>query len=160
MSQSGHPDSVRSLPQCRKKFGRGLIGSQFFAFAGSPVGVIIGRIHNFHEHHAKKGSARIELAPWNFLEAASGFEPLYNGFADRSLATWVCRLAVNHSYVMEIKNHVKHGILNAAACSLITPARAGTRRVRRSSRSFRVLPRYAAVDCIWRADPSGRAIRS
>lgn len=27
-----------------------------------------------------------------FLEAASGFEPLNNGFADRSLTTWVCRL--------------------------------------------------------------------
>ena len=27
-----------------------------------------------------------------FLEAATGFEPVYNGFADRRLATWLRRL--------------------------------------------------------------------
>jgi hypothetical protein len=37
----------------------------------------------------------------NFLEAASGFEPLYNGFADRSLTTWVCRRLCNHSPLIE-----------------------------------------------------------
>ena len=43
-------------------------------------------------HPRKKGSAPFLMShPLNFLEAASGFEPLYNGFADRSLATWVCR---------------------------------------------------------------------
>jgi hypothetical protein len=39
----------------------------------------------------KKGVSENIANPLNFLEAASGFEPLYNGFADRSLATWVCR---------------------------------------------------------------------
>ena len=45
-----------------------------------------------------KGVSPCRADPWNFLEAASGFEPLYNGFADRSLATWVCRLVILHIY--------------------------------------------------------------
>ena len=27
----------------------------------------------------------------DYLEAATGFEPVYNGFADRCLTTWLCR---------------------------------------------------------------------
>jgi len=33
----------------------------------------------------------VRANPLNLLEAASGFEPENNGFADRSLTTWVCR---------------------------------------------------------------------
>ena len=40
---------------------------------------------------AKKGANRVLVNPLIFLEAATGFEPVNNGFADRSLATWVCR---------------------------------------------------------------------
>jgi hypothetical protein len=29
------------------------------------------------------------------MEAAGGFEPPNNGFADHSLATWVCRLPIS-----------------------------------------------------------------
>jgi hypothetical protein len=29
--------------------------------------------------------------PLILLEAATGFEPVYNGFADRCLTTWLCR---------------------------------------------------------------------
>lgn len=44
----------------------------------------------------KKGASEMIADPLNCLEAATGFEPVYNGFADRSLATWVCRLVFNH----------------------------------------------------------------
>jgi hypothetical protein len=41
----------------------------------------------------KKGS--IQFIRWQpfefFMEAASGFEPENNGFADRCLTTWLCR---------------------------------------------------------------------
>ena len=28
------------------------------------------------------------------MEAATGFEPVYNGFADRRLTSWLCRLYI------------------------------------------------------------------
>ncbi len=37
-----------------------------------------------------------------FMEAASGFEPLSNGFADRSLTTWVCRLRLGLLFYCKI----------------------------------------------------------
>jgi hypothetical protein len=54
----------------------------------------------------QKGAGPVWTNPFYFLEAASGFEPLYNGFADRSLATWVCRLG-NHNYLLENRRQVK-----------------------------------------------------
>ncbi len=42
----------------------------------------------------KEGLQVISLtcSPLIFLEAATGFEPVNNGFADRRLTTWLCRL--------------------------------------------------------------------
>ena len=39
---------------------------------------------------SKKGANHV-VSPLNFLEAATRFELVNNGFADRSLTTWVCR---------------------------------------------------------------------
>ena len=33
------------------------------------------------------------------LEAATGFEPVNNGFADRCLTTWLCRLIGGHEEI-------------------------------------------------------------
>ena len=42
-----------------------------------------------------KGSATVIANPLNSLEAATGFEPMNSGFADRCLTTWLCRLKKN-----------------------------------------------------------------
>jgi hypothetical protein len=39
----------------------------------------------------KKGLGKLPN-PFNLVEAATGFEPVSNGFADRRLTTWLCRL--------------------------------------------------------------------
>jgi hypothetical protein len=62
---------------------------------------------NAPQAHPKmqKGLAVLANPLLIFLEAATGLEPVNNGFADRSLATWVCRrasslfLAENHRTV-------------------------------------------------------------
>ena len=38
------------------------------------------------------------------LEAAGGFEPPNNGFADRRLTTWLSRLFQNKNYNMKLTN--------------------------------------------------------
>ena len=49
----------------------------------------------YHTADKVKGAAGHSFDPKPlrfFLEAATGFEPVDNGFADRRLTTWLCRL--------------------------------------------------------------------
>jgi hypothetical protein len=60
-----------------------------------------------HLRIQKGGLALKELTPLNFLEAATRLELVNNGFADRSLTTWVCRQLELRFYLADIRGHVK-----------------------------------------------------
>ncbi len=44
----------------------------------------------------QKRDQAISLDPLKSVEAATGFEPVNNGFADRRLTTWLCRLGAGN----------------------------------------------------------------
>jgi hypothetical protein len=56
----------------------------------------------------------------NSLEAATGFEPVNNGFADRCLATWLCRHGRRNNGMLECWTKLSHNpIIPVFRCSSV-----------------------------------------
>ncbi len=67
----------------------------------------IGRERSLHE---EKGVALAAPFLRRIVEAATGFEPVNNGFADRRLPTWLRRLKKRHTVYLWMRKERETGL--------------------------------------------------
>ncbi len=150
--------------ECRKRWKSSTLTHGPKALRGRK-GILEGEIESCfsgrEEPSIKKGKCVLHFPESVPLEAATGFEPVNNGFADRSLTTWACRLVSrkcscisNDPACQGLPRILLHASPMCRAIKVFAGMRPGPHR----RRPLPAPPRCAGAGCTWPPDRCGKGI--